>query len=50
MRAYIVLMINMITKIEMECNTCGDHEMCDPKIINICRGCDSGVMVKYQKE
>ncbi len=22
--------------IEMECNTCGDHEMCDPQKINIC--------------
>ncbi len=34
--------------IEMECNTCGDHEQCDPNKINICHGCDNGVMNVYK--
>lgn len=40
--------MNML--VEMECNTCGDHEMCDPTKYNICNGCDNGVMVPYHAE
>jgi len=36
--------------IEHECNICGDHEICDPHVINICHGCDNGVMVEYKRE
>jgi hypothetical protein len=40
----------MTKLIEHECMICGDHEMCNPDIINICRGCDNGIMKKYTPE
>jgi hypothetical protein len=41
-------MKNKIGKVEHECNTCGDHEMLNPAILYICRGCDTGVMVVFK--
>lgn len=41
-------MIKMMT--EMECLVCGDHEMCNSDKINICHGCDNGVMIPIKLE
>jgi hypothetical protein len=33
--------------LEHECMICGDHEMCDPNKINMCHGCNNGIMKIY---
>ena len=34
--------------VEHECLVCGDHEMCDSNRINICSGCENGIMKVYK--
>ncbi len=35
--------------VEMECMVCGDHEYCDSSKINICHGCDNGIMKEVEE-